>query len=460
MLLFSNRGDTSKKVSPVLACLLASGTVVFTCGPSLASDSVVPFAPQIQWIAGPATVNLDVADLKVPREYKFADAQAARSLLTNGIPKGLAGVLAPESGAWWIVFSWSDVGYVKEAATANLNATAILNGLARDSAATLTWELEPAFDAADNSLGWALRQQTKTGASVTQTMRLLGRRGTLDASVTRPYRGFSDLVPIRQLVRGVSFHEGDRYTDYNAGEKVASGDLASLVSRGGPLLQAQSEPAAAAVAKPSPLADLPWFWIGVSGGAVILCGIVIMIVAVRNKPGERNSTVAPHAAAASSPSGVLSAEPVAAPVASLSTTSRSKAQQPAASLRLKPSAGGKRVNGHRHAAKREFDYNRYFTDLMGAVSSHSSHLDAPVVNGYGQEPAKLPAPGSPENGAPYAEAVLQASSELISHQRSLIEDQKRLIQEQNKLIEEKAKLITQKNQLLKMQADMMDQKLM
>jgi hypothetical protein len=142
---------------------------------------------------------------------------------------------------------------------------------------------------------------------------------------------------------------------------------------------------------------------------------------------------------------------------------KAKSQPAVASLKLKPAAAEKKVNGHRRAPmpKREFDYNRYFTDLLGAVSSHSSHLEGLPANGFGSDSSESNgSAASSENGNHAPAALQQASSDIISQQRSLIEEQKRLIQEQSKLIEEKTRLIAQKDQLLRLHAEMLDQKVL
>lgn len=103
--------------------------------------------------------------------------------------------------------------------------------------------------------------------------------------------------------------------------------------------------------------------------------------------------------------------------------------------------------------RREFDYNRYFADLMSTVSGHTSAVEAPM--GYALEVTRLTE--GVAAGAPSHAGV--SNSELIANQTTLIEEQRRLIQEQTRLIEEKTRLIAEKNQLLKVQEQMLDHKL-
>src|ERR1051325_5112175 len=325
MLLCFFRDDISKRAKPVLACLVLSASVVsWVSLQCRAAEPLVPSLPQTEWISGPASVSLgDEAQLKVPQSYKFADAQGARALLTNGVPKRLAGVLAPDSGGWLAVISFADVGYLADPSAEKLDAAAILSSLSdqngvrsREQAkqgpaasSTLDWELRPLYDAADHTLEWALREESKSGSVVTHTVRVLGRRGVLNVVVTRPYRGFSDLAPVKQLVKGLAFREGERYADYRSGDKLAASGLTALIALETPSRQTPIAVAAAAV-KPTEKPRVPWVWVGASAGAVCLAGLVAVTMlrrrTRRGHPEPQRTSVEPIAPG-SSPVGMARA---------------------------------------------------------------------------------------------------------------------------------------------------------
>jgi hypothetical protein len=122
----------------------------------------------------------------------------------------------------------------------------------------------------------------------------------------------------------------------------------------------------------------------------------------------------------------------------------------------------KPLNGKEHGKHRRkvFDYNRYFSDLMGAVSGHSQ-MDMVPANEYPVEPGRFPAPSSGQEAVGARQPVTpDQQAELLATQRELIEEQKHLIQEQNKLIEEKSRLIAEKNELLKLQNRLINDKLL
>src|SRR2546427_265999 len=98
--------------------VLVSSAVLF-CLPCLADLPSLPVVPQpIAWVSGPATASLgSEAEVKVPENYSFTDASGARAFLEGmrtPVPRGLVGVLQPNSGGWWVTFEYSELGFVKE----------------------------------------------------------------------------------------------------------------------------------------------------------------------------------------------------------------------------------------------------------------------------------------------------------------------------------------------------------
>src|SRR5262249_22167582 len=85
------------------------------------SLSLVPMTPgdmNMPWTLGPTRVPLsDIAVLNLPDGYRFVDANGARVLLQrmrNPVPNDIVGLLAPNSGSWWLVLEYTNVGYVKD----------------------------------------------------------------------------------------------------------------------------------------------------------------------------------------------------------------------------------------------------------------------------------------------------------------------------------------------------------
>lgn len=497
----SGVGGKFLKQTPALLLFLLAGGL---CCQSLASAPQIPtIPPAADWVFGPATNDLgQVAYIKVPQGCKFTDAQGARAALARiktPVPKGLVGIMVPEVGSWYIVLEYTETGYVKDEGKERLDAETILKTIqtqvGRQNAtrakqglatiATVVWELKPAYDSSDHTLEWAVRAQsgpqaTNKTAVVNQTVRFLGRHGMLDAIVVRPYGGFSDLAPLKQLVKGISFKQGEQYTDYKDGDKVAAVGLAESIS-----LDTGSEPAQVAEsAGESESGRALSLWIGL-GVIVSLGALAGVLAAIRPRQRWKRVETAPaspiHAQgrtqAASEPSASLGAPSAAQTASSVIATAPQPAaavsqpaaisqpaavSQPAAISQRRPVFTSQLVSQKNQGSQRRkaFDYNKYFGDLMSTVSNHSP-MATPPVNGSESEQFRAGAGRLPVNGEMTgASGVFQANSELIANQTTFIEEQRRLIQEQTKLIEEKSKLIAEKNQLLKLQSQLMENKLL
>jgi hypothetical protein len=474
---------------PLLAFAgVLAGTVFFgqTCqGDPIASPL---FPPPTDWVSGPTTAKLGtIAQLKVPADFKFADTQSARVLLErmkNPVPGNLVGILAPASGGWWIVFQYNPLGYVKDSGQQALDAGAILKALEQrlgrqntDRArqglppiASVSWEVQPVHDASLHALEWAVRAESQPEGALNHTIRLLGRHGVLDAITIRPLQNASALAPLKELVKGVSFKDGERYADYREGDKVSSLALAALVTGEDASTQTAEADTNPKAAKGPLLSWALWIGLGLVG-----CGAVALLIRGLRQPGQPPSrraaqttySVPAEDAPVSSPSAtpaMQKTETVPAGPEVRPVVGGKPALQPAlAGLKAKTTSFGKPgVTGYRRGAhrRRVFDYNRYFADLMSSVSGHGGLAEGSPNNGYGAE-MERPAAPAPAEGQPTGKAaVVDTNSDLIANQTTLIEEQRRLIQEQSKLIEEKSKLISEKNQLLRLQSELYDQKML
>jgi uncharacterized membrane-anchored protein len=485
-MLCSSQNGTTKQPRPVLAVLLGSVTLTLMCQLCRADLPAASTSQSTEWNSGPAMGALgSLAEIKVPQGYSFMDAPGARALfegMKQPVPKNLLGLLAQDTDKWWIVLQFADIGYVKDPEKEQLNPADILNSLHAQLQAQnaerkkqgqaeysgVEWELKPLYDAADHTLGWAVRKQSASQPVVSQTVRVFCRRGAVDATVVLPYRGFSDLVPVRRLVKDIALKPGERYEDFQAGDKACASGLAALVMSDDmaakPLVAGTTEPGTAGPMQ----ARTRWMLVG---GGVLACAGVLGGALVFSRRGRRKAGAGARTSEAAAPETAAGSEVAPRAIAAarkpgLPAIGRPMfaAKPPVSKLRsTRSGTNGKHLNGKSHGPSRRkvFDYNRYFTDLMGAVSSHSSQMDMPTSNGVSFDSSRVAAEVQPQDGPAPAPAIQpNHHNDLMASQRSLIEEQKRLIQEQNKLIEEKTRLISEKNQLLKMQSQLMEDKLL
>jgi hypothetical protein len=303
------------------------------------------------------------------------------------------------------------------------------------------------------------------------TRLILTRKGALEMTLFKPYSTADDatfLGQVRELLKGVSIKQGEAYADFKDGDKVARMSLAQLLT---------VNPAK------SNLAGILG-WVGCGLGVLLVLGTTVYFVKGLKRSAKRAAReVDPAPVAVVSPAltatsnnghgsngsngsngnGNGASHPaVAAQVekaGQFRTAGEFKAKGKSTPIvgSQQRSALPKKLNGSQKL-KREFDYNRYFADLMSTVSS-STLAERQAANGIMLDRAQLG--NAPEaNGSAHPAERFTANTDIIAHQNALIEEQRRLIQEQTKLIEEKSRLIAEKNSLLKLQAELIEHKML
>jgi uncharacterized membrane-anchored protein len=428
---------------------LLPAILVFALGQACRGDSLplvpselslAPIAPSshdLSWVMGPVKVKLgDYVSFQIPEGYRFVDAKGARQVLQsmrNPAPQDLVGLLAPNSGKWWVVLEFSDMGYVKDFDKgAELNAAAMLqamrfevekqNSMRVQSGLTPVtvsdWVIRPVVDADHDTMEWALHAEAQPQGVINHALRLFGRRGFLAATAVHSDQDSADLIPLKELLKNAVFNPGERFADYQFGDPVCKIGLAQLV-----------------VGQDSKKTAGNYLVRAIIWGSVVLstCGITGVVVVLRRIRRD-------HKSAPDFPTG----------------------RDPGLASLFKNGNGSNGSNGSRR--RKTFNYQRYFSDMMLQVSSGQSGLELPV-NGTHASHKPNGANGSngwhspqPEPGV--NQALIRANLELIASQTNLIEEQKRLLQEQSKLIEEKSRLIREKNHLLEQQADLFERELL
>ena len=408
-------------------------------------SSLLPVPPSTQepdWISGPNKADLgDVATIEVPEKYRFTGPKGARLLLQrmrNPVPQNLAGIVAPVSGKWWVVLAFSEVGYVKDVNRATrIDAPAVLQAV-RDQIipqnslrmrqgvapiSSVDWAIQPVLDTNRCTLEWALRAETRTEkivnlrsetesrGVVNHTIRLIGRRMVLDATAVQQDQG-DNFIPLKELVEHVSFKQGERYSDFRNGDKIATLRLEQLIVGE----EGKKAPSTYVVAG---------IWIGsiVLAGGLVTTGVLLIRRKIRRQKMSR------------------------------AFPDYQEHGHPLTHLMSGSGNGSNNHNGSRR--KRMFNYQKFYSDMMLEVTAGSRFTGA-AANGKHVSRATnglLSPPPAESNGN---HSFARANSELIANQINLIEEQKRLLQEQAKLIEEKSRLIEQKNQILEKQAELLE----
>ena len=204
----------------------------------------------LPWQAGPATGQLgDVASIVVPEGYRFVDRAGASKFLEltqNPSHGNELGVLLSDDGSWFVIFRFSDDGYVKDD-DRKLDADAILSSIRSGTEesnkirqqrgwATIEvvgWQQKPFYDSATNNLTWSIRGKSGDEASINHSTRLLGRRGVMSVTLVLGPDDVGTAVPaFNKLLTGMSFNPGHRYAEFRQGDKIAEYGLAGLIVGG------------------------------------------------------------------------------------------------------------------------------------------------------------------------------------------------------------------------------------
>jgi uncharacterized membrane-anchored protein len=227
--------------------------------------------PKIDWIDGPVTARLgDMAEIKVPTGYRFTGKEGTRKFLelTGNPPSGdELGTVIPVSNSddgkdsefWFVIFEFHDVGYVKDDDRDKLDADALLKTI-RDATEESNkerlkrgwlayhvrgWTKPPFYDVSTKNLTWAMQgystNQGKEETSVNYSVRLLGRRGTMNVDLVLDPGLVDSAVPkFNTLLSGFSYLPGGSYSEFRAGDKVAEYGLATLVAGGATAIAAKT----------------------------------------------------------------------------------------------------------------------------------------------------------------------------------------------------------------------------
>jgi hypothetical protein len=367
--------------------------------------------------------------------------------MKNPIPDGLVGILAPDSSKWWVVLTFTDVGYVKDAAKERIDPAAVLKAVQKrseqqnaeratqsmPSIVSVEWENPPVYNADSHSLQWALRAETPSTKVINSTALLLGRRGVLEIITVQPYPAAADTISLEQLVKCITIKEGQRYADYERGDRIAEVTMAQLiVDNKGP------------AGKGNLMAGfggglVVWIYSGLAGG-VVLAGSVLLYQRRRRRVRGAVYANGGHA------------------IATARAASANGNGSGSSSVGVKLPAVKTDTSDHRDKLRRKkvFDYSKFYTHVVMELSSRSNAGVGPAPNGRSLTNLPAAVNAGAGNAGVVNQAIANATLDLIASQKNLIEEQKSLMQQQTRLIEERRKLIEEQNALLKRQAEMIE----
>jgi uncharacterized membrane-anchored protein len=225
----------------------------------------------IEWHKGPYLADIGgMGQIQIPEGFAFTDSAGTKRFLElTHNPSGDAdlGMVIPTSSSdnankknsadqntgaddWFVLFTFDEVGYIKDTEKSSLDANKLLVTLQKDAedgndyrkqkgwAAfhIIRWQIPPFYDDKTNNLTWATlgrSEDIKEGDSINYSTRYLGRRGAMSADLVLDPTELDYVLPKYQtLMTGFSFKAGNRYADFVKGDKVAEFGLAALIAGG------------------------------------------------------------------------------------------------------------------------------------------------------------------------------------------------------------------------------------
>lgn len=204
----------------------------------------------LAWQRGPIVAAIGTnATILVPSGFVFLDAANTQEFekATHEISPGDEYLLAPENFAWYALFEFERIGYVRdnEKIDANVvldeirNATTVSNKKRRqrgwDTVTVVGWRFPPHYDSATKRLAWSILGQNDVTHRefVNYNTRLLGRTGVTSVTlVDGPKTLGEDVGTLRSLLTGFRYVKGEKYSEFKPGDRVAQYGLAALITGG------------------------------------------------------------------------------------------------------------------------------------------------------------------------------------------------------------------------------------
>ena len=192
-----------------------------------------------------------VADIEIPKGFRFTQKSGTKNMmeLFGNIPNdSQLGFISPENLEWFVIFSFDDVGYVKDTDKDQLDADKILEQIksGQDEANEIRaekglkklylvgWAMKPRYNESTHNLEWAIKVRDESGSeSVNYRTKLLGRKGVMNATLLVGPEEMNAFLPdYQKMLTGFSFRQGQTYAEYRQGDKVAQYALTGLITAG------------------------------------------------------------------------------------------------------------------------------------------------------------------------------------------------------------------------------------
>jgi uncharacterized membrane-anchored protein len=262
-----------KKV--ILALVISSIFIIRPAFAGLEADLA-----KLNWNTGPSSAEIsDYATLQFDAGYFSLDVLDTNKFLEllGNLPSNQERYgFGRENLYWFAVLKFNSSGYIKD--DDEIDADDLLKDLKEGNKKgneerrkqglrtmqLVGWSVPPFYNKTTNRLEWGTKLKNEDGSyTINYTSRLLGRSGYVSSTLVADPQNFSSqLAEYNQVLTRFSFNSGEKYSEFQEGDKIAKFGLAALVAGG----------AAAAVVKSKGLWKLIGF--AVLGGFVVVWGAI------------------------------------------------------------------------------------------------------------------------------------------------------------------------------------------
>lgn len=203
----------------------------------------------LNWVKAPNTVKItDRATLKLTGNQLYLDSiETNKFLKLNGnLPRENSFTLMDGREYWFSIFSFTADGYVKD--DEKIDGDALLKALKEGNQKSLEerkkqglpplylegWYIPPRYDAQTRRLEWATNlRDDQNNPLINFTIRILGRSGYMSATlVSDPVNLDRDIKSFKLALQDFDYVNGERYSEFRDGDKIAAYGLGALVVGG------------------------------------------------------------------------------------------------------------------------------------------------------------------------------------------------------------------------------------
>lgn len=209
--------------------------------------------PDVDWQTGTVSIG-NMAQLRMGPEFQFTGPAGTKTLMEmmqNPVGGHELGLVAPQNvdadGDWFVIFEFSEVGYVRDDEKDKLDADAILESIREGTASAneerkkrgwaaleiVGWQTSPRYNDATKNLEWAISAQSEGRPVLNHNTRILGRSGVMEASlVCSPEQYETAKRKCNELLASFVFTSGNTYAEFREGDRIAEYGLTGLIAGG------------------------------------------------------------------------------------------------------------------------------------------------------------------------------------------------------------------------------------